>query len=260
MLSKTSQLILLFCLFLFCLSCSSKDDISCGISTEGKYINRVEYQSTYGQNGNETYVYNGRNLLDSLKGVQNNTRFYTYSYDSQNRVIEQATFTTLNKVIEKVFIDSFDYNGLNQIVRRRNYSRNSGSNLPLTTVDIYFYNNDKLLDKKIHLFANDTTEVTHYQWENGNITKASTYNKKGILTFESFLTYDNKKNYLEKMPFDGYRILTSNNIIESLGKDYVGTWDPIANPVKYQYCYNSEGYPTLIKNNYGSTTTIIYKK
>jgi hypothetical protein len=257
MLTKACFSITLFCLF--CLSCTSKDDISCVISTEGNYINRIEYERTFGQFTSETYVYKANNVLDSIKGVQSNTRFYTYNYDAQNKLIEQVTFTTFNKVIEKVFIDSFDYNNSNQIAKKRHYSINLGADLPLSNVDIYIYNNAKLLEKKIYLFKNDTTIITLYHWLNGNLTHTESYDKKGFKTFESFLSYDNKKNYLEKLPFDGYRILTKNNLVESLGKDYVGNWDPIANPMKFQYCYNSQGYPTKIKDNIGNITTIDYK-
>ena len=241
------------------LSCHSKENINCSGETNGRFIDKIE---VFGDNTRQTvsaYIYNSNKQLDTVKGILNSFQFNTFSYDAQNRMVENVTFTTYNNVLNKVKIDSFDYNTKGQIVKLRSYYKDNGANFSLNYSYTFQYDNQNQLEKSIYTFNSGNTYIQIYEWENGNITKISHYDGKGSLTTEWFYKYDNEKNYYDKLPFDGYHILTRNNIIEAFAKDYVGNLDLIANPAIYQYCYNEQGFPIKIKANYGQTTAISYK-
>jgi len=251
--------LLLFLLVVLQMSCHSKDNINCAGETNGRFVDKIEVLNDNSKNTVTAYIYNSNKQLDTVKGILNSFQFNTFSYDTQNRVVENSLFTTYNNVLNKARIDSFDYNNKNQVIKKKTYDKNSSKTFALSYSYTFQYDSQNQLEKSIFTYNNDTSRIYNYLWENGNIIKESEYDKKGSLRIEWFYKYDNEKNYYEKLPFNGYNIATRNNIIEVLAKDYTGYLDLIVNPAIYQYCYNGEGYPIKIKTNYGRTTAISYK-
>jgi hypothetical protein len=92
-----------------------------------------------------------------------------------------------------------------------------------------------------------------------NIIKTTVFDKTGAKQIEFTFKYDTKNNPFLTTPYTSDKVQSKNNVIETVGKDFTGLWDPIANPSKSKYCYNSSNFPTVQTTNIGYKYTFCYK-
>jgi hypothetical protein len=220
-------------------------------------IDHIDYTNDY-RDWTETYFYDSNNRLDSVtkSNIHNTLRFL---YDATGKLQKRITYSPL---IQKVaFIDTFEYDNQQRLVKMSNFSINRGENLPLSMVKIFKYGNNNQIETEITLFPKDTFRITEYVWSGGNIVKMKEFDNNKKLNFEATLQYDDRKNPFKDLPtnIDNVLYLTNNNIVNNLGKDFTGLWDPVVNPTKTKYKYNNLDFPYEFQLNYEYKATIFYR-
>ena len=250
---------LYFFLLIVFTSCKSEEDNTCTVN-DGKLVERMVLTDVEsGRESRSFFIYNAQNQLDSIVGDDTNLESYTFKYNANKQLIERQRFTHHSQKTEKVSIDSLAYDAQNRLFKIRHFSTNGGNGLAFSSTTTYFYNAQSKVEKEIFGFKNDTFRITLYEWQGENVVKTTAFDKAGIKQIEFTFKYDTKNNPFLTTPYIYDIVQSRNNVLEKIGKDFTGLWDPIANPATSKYCYNSSKFPTVQMTNYRYKYTFCYK-
>jgi len=206
-----------------------------------------------------------------------------YDYDAEGHVrqiqIDQIVYTRHNveysneKLLAyntfqgpdtiKVSKDSFVYNENDRLEKILQYAIESNGNLELRWTSEFEYDAFGKVKKQSYYYNKSESYIgfAEYTWKNGNIVKQTSLNAEKELQYEFFYTYDNKVNYLKKLPNYQRDPLNwgKNNVTKMTYKDYYGNLDLICGPCEQTYTYSLSGYPLNVEYNWGRKLTVTYE-
>jgi hypothetical protein len=222
---------------------------SCYVNIGNLLIHTFSYQLNFYYNGADTLSYQMYSVFDDSK----------YPSGRKDTTVTHYFYTN-NKLAKDSTVYSVEVSGQHQ---------------KDTTVNTYSYGNNRIY-ARLHTRLYDQLDTLQLD-ENENIIRSRTHNANGGLRFESFITYDNKRNPLRRFkPFYKYIIRGPEPIegpMASLG-NYTSIKNLDINPISglsiplvnasYTYQYNLFDYPVrqtlngLLLNN-KEELTFFYK-
>ncbi|MEX0721234.1 MAG: hypothetical protein WD511_02240 [Balneolaceae bacterium] len=219
----------------------------------------------YIPNGDEDYEnnfeYDNSGKLIHSKDHHYSTRFKLYEYYGNDKLKLVSTYSTLeNEEPKLIGKDSISYNEDSSISTVVTSWRNDNEEVLPDLIYTYEYKDDVLIIKQES--PNRPQEyLTKYFWEAGNITKTQRFSSEDKLDIEFFYNYDEKYNFKKDSPLfvtDPFS-LTQNNVTRYNAKDYTGLYDPVCNPCRTFYNYNSEGLPVEVNHEWNKIFKILYQ-
>ena len=253
-------------------ACSPEDNNIIEHSTGTKLISiEFKMEAKHRENWSYNYYYSNDGKLKEVHSSRGGSlrRNYEIEYDEHDRIKQYSTYDlNENKVI---FRDSIVYNSNGTIQAIHLFSINSGKDLPLTFIYKYEYDTNNRVIKKSTYYASTQEHLSSekYYWAKDNIERAEHYGspkggafiKAGELKYEYFYKYDDKVNFKKKNdpnyisdPINW----STNNVIELNWNDYLGNIELPCRPCKYEYKYNLDNHPVLVKY-YWSTLKLTYE-
>ena len=222
------------------------DEVTANMMLYAKWMKVKLVETATGYNGDiKKFEYDDQNRFTKCsfynRGVATPYQIYTFTYSGDDLV--QLKLDYVSHHSEST--DEYAKNG-NQITVTQTWR--SSPNVFIYTLDL---NSDGTLDK-VTYSEDNWSEETAYQYQDGNVTKASyKYIVDGIITDTNFndYTYDSKNSpWLHcKTPkwlliwfwgYDGYG--SKNNMTASPWEDSNGN----GGKAEFAYLYDDDGYPT----------------
>jgi hypothetical protein len=238
--------LILIALILF--ACSDDDD---PIKSEGTKLSSIKY---FGEDNSwtEHFTYDSSDKLIKTEESNEYGRRYEFEY-SGDQLKQIRTYTNNDNSIK--FRDSITYNSKGDIDKIYNFSRNASTNLQLSHIYKYEYDEHAILTARL-MFSpinDELVETVKYYWTANNIYKIERFNKIGELDVEFYYSYDLMFNYKKQMP----RLISDpisgceNNVSIRMKKDHSGLRAPRSEPMEWDFEYNQDNRPVVEHANYG---------
>ena len=238
------------------IACSKNNELE---KSSGTKLISIEYTDD-NDSWIENYSYSPNNKLEKIEDFRSLGRRYEIDY--QNDILKEYTTFVIDEN-KLAFRDSILYNSNGTIMAIHNFSINVGTNLPLSLIYEYEYDNENRVSKKSTYFVTieKYISVEKYYWKDNNIDRVEYYNGDEELYYEYFYKYDDKKNYSLNLPTKISSPInwSENNVTEMNWNDYVGNLDIICRPCKTEYKYNLDDFPVSMKLNWGREMKLNYE-
>lgn len=185
-----------------------------------------------------------------------------YEFEYHNDTLKEFTTFVIDEN-KLVFRDSILYNPNGTIMAIYRFSKNSGTNLPLSWKYEYEYDNDNKVSKKFCSLVSQGkyNSIEKYYWNENNINKVEYFNGDEELYYEFFYEYDDKNNYSLNYPTKISDLInwSENNVTEMDFTDHAGNYDIACRPCETNYNYNKDGFPVSIKLDWGRKMKLNYE-
>lgn len=254
---KTLKKTLLILSIILIISCSKDDEQVQTPKTQTTLLSKINYSpTTYTK-----FLYDESNKLIFEEQVSSNGRVYnkTFVYSTKNKISETIRKQTpgLNSIIKQ----TYSYDSQDRIIEIKSFV--STANLPndfvLEYSDMFSYSTNNIEFTRKNVQNNYSSQRTIFELnQNGNYTTVKYFSNMsatdpiGVLSTTSNLEYDTKNNLFANIPSE-YLLSekTKNNItkITNSGNS--------ASVLNFSYEYNQDGYP--IKRNDEVTFEYIIK-
>jgi|GEM_PF-4173670 hypothetical protein len=219
-------------------------------------------QNQWALNWREAFKYNNNDTISSqlneqgLNSTQPNTTYDGYTYDIQNNLIADTTYTYINDVLSTVYLITNTYNAQNKVTNILQQMLSNGvwvnETQTLNTYDTINYLTDGLTQAWISTTWNNSSEIWYRYDGNHNITshfgsESAWSNDWQVYSLDSF-TYDSHNNKITEVygTYDYPGLLVA-------GEQYFYTYDTAYNLTGLtENTYNQSGYNWLLyqKDNY----------
>lgn len=251
--SQTALILIMVILFNGCL----KDDSF--IISLGDQLDKISYEDG-GLNWTENFKYFEDGMLNTVESNNSSGKRFEVIYEGV-QVSEVKTFIVNTETL--VFRDEYFYDENGNILLHKNYSINSGDNLPLSRVDSFKYDMSLRVIEQISFssFRNEVSAVRKFYWNDENIVREEYLDGEDNVRYEYFYQYDDKINYKKGLGTYLHDPLnwSDNNITSMNWNDYVGNLDIYCRPCDNYYSYNDKGLPAIIDNDLGRRLVLTYK-
>ncbi len=161
--------------------------------------------------------------------------------------------------------DSFVYDEKGRLKNVYQFSVIISPEMPLTWLDSFIYNekNEVITINTSFIFEDkiESTHITSFQWDNGNIVREFQYSNKGLLQEDLTYIYDDKPNYLKGVPGFGYspEFFSKNNVLTSVFDGHGVSFTSPCETCHYKITYDEDGLPIIWEDDYNTRIIIEYQ-
>jgi hypothetical protein len=235
-------------------SCSKDDEAVQEPKTPIYLLSKITYSATQ----NTKYFYDENNILINEESLNNSGSIFktTFQYNNNGKLIENLKVPIAGNDIS-IEKETYSYDSQNRLIQRKLFTATTSApdEFALDYTETFGYNASNIEYKYKDGYSTFATRRTIFELDqSGNFLIATGYrnltaaDQVGVLDYKSTIEYDDKKNPLANLP-EEYVFLekTKNNRVKSSTPQFSPT------VIIATYEYNQDGYPS--KSTSGNRTT-----